>query len=333
MLSTAKDLRDIFEIWGRAVIDLGDADTTFPMSSGRYNKGGRLGQRRPKIQVLKHLFAGGMSGAVSRTIVAPLERIKVMSMVDREAAREGFSGVLRKIWKEEGVAGLFRGNLLNVMRIAPTKAVEFFVYDNLKEAILRKSERVDISGGERMLFGSIASMAGTFVTHPVDTVRSVITVGGAAAGRTMTDVTQDIIQREGLLGLYRGLGPNMTRVAPYGAINFFVYDQLKQWYRKKIGPGGDLGALPTMLFGALAGASAQTAVYPLEMVQRRLQVQAIRRGPVLYKNMLDAFQTIIREEGAAALYAGLIPNYLKLIPAAAISFLVYEALKKQLDLN
>lgn len=112
MLSTAKDLRDIFEIWGRAVIDLGDADTTFPMSSGRsrtshgtllrhvcinvvvlnklhslgspqcfkftgrHNKGGRLGQRRPKVQVFKHLFAGGMSGAVSRTVVAPLERIK-----------------------------------------------------------------------------------------------------------------------------------------------------------------------------------------------------------------------------------------------------------------
>lgn len=61
-----------------------------------------------------------------------------------------------------------------------------------------------------MALGSIASMAGTFVTHPVDTVRSVVTVGGAAASRTMREVTREIIEREGLLGLYRGLGPNMV---------------------------------------------------------------------------------------------------------------------------
>ena len=69
------------------------------------------------------------------------------------------------------------------------------------------------------------------------------------------------------------------------------------------------------------------------MVQRRLQLQGATGGEILYKNMLDALNKIARKEGVPALYAGLLPNYLKLIPAAAISFLVYEQLKERMQLS
>ena len=49
--------------------------------------------------------------------------------------------------------------------------------------------------------------------------------------------------------------------------------------------------------------------------------------------LLDALIKIARKEGVPALYAGLLPNYLKLIPAAAISFLVYEQLKERMQLS
>ena len=88
-----------------------------------------------------------------------------------------------------------------------------------------------------------------------------------------------------------------------------------------------------MLFGAAAGAAAQTVVFPIEMIQRRLQAQGMAGSPVLYKNMVDAAVKIVRKEGLRALYAGLVPNYGKLIPAAAISFWMYELLKQQFDLN
>ena len=172
-------------------------------------------------------------------------------------------------------------------------------------------------------------MAGTALTHPIDTVRSRVTV--QAIG--IRECVQQMLRTEGPKAFLNGLIPNMVRVAPYGAINFLVYDALKSWYRKRIGPGGSLGAVPTMLFGAAAGAAAQTTVFPIEMVQRRLQLQGMAGQEVLYKNMVDAFVKICKKEGLPALYAGLLPNYLKLIPAAAISFLVYEQLKERLELN
>eukprot|EP00249_Psilotum_nudum_P007859 c20870_g1_i1 orf=360-2165(-) len=333
MLSTANDLRDTFEIWGRAAIDLGDVDTSFPMSSGRYNKTGRLGQRRPKVQVLKHLFVGSVSAAVSRTAVAPLERMKIMSMVNPAVANLGFSALFNKIWREEGTRGLFKGNLLNVLQIAPVKAVEFAVYNNIKDMVLNKSARVDVNGVDRMVLGTVASIVGTFVTYPLDTIRSIVAGQASGPPHSIIGVTRSIIENDGFFGLYRGLGPNMLRIAPYGAINFYVYNWLKQWYRKNTGPGGQLGILATVLFGSISGAAAQTAVYPLEMVQRRLQFQAACQGPAIYKNMIDALHVIVHKEGFGALYAGLIPNYLKLVPAAAISFLVYESLKEKLGQN
>lgn len=239
--------------------------------------------------------------------------------------------------------------------------MEFYVFDKFKDYLINKSDDIEINGWQRMVGGSIASMAGTALTHPIDTVRSRVTVQAIGVKACISQM----VKAEGPTAFLKGIFPNMVRVAPYGAINFFVYDALKSWYRKKIGkqnhhstdaiaacecihnrlclcaelffflpgPGGSLGALPTMSFGAAAGAAAQTVVFPIEMVQRRLQLQGMAGNPVLYKNMVDAMVKIARKEGVPALYAGLLPNYLKLIPAAAISFYVYELLKEQLELN
>jgi len=330
LLTSARDMRDMFEVWGRAVVDLGDVDVSMPMSSGLYMKMKGETVIRPKKSVAKHLFAGAVSGGVSRSVVAPLERVKIEYMVNSlKAKQEGFIGTLGRIVKSEGPAGLFKGNSLNVARIAPTKAVEFFVFDRFKDFIIKNSDEIEINAWQRMLGGSVASMAGTALTHPIDTVRSRVTV--QAIG--IKECVQQMIKTEGPTAFLNGLIPNMVRVAPYGAINFLVYDALKSWYRKRIGPGGSLGAVPTMVFGAAAGAAAQTTVFPIEMVQRRLQLQGMAGQEVLYKNMLDAMIKITRKEGVPALYAGLLPNYLKLIPAAAISFLVYEVLKEKLELN
>ena len=330
LLTSARDMRDMFEVWGRAVVDLGDVDVSMPMSSGLYMKMKGETVIRPKKSVAKHLFAGAVSGGVSRSVVAPLERVKIEYMVNSlKAKQEGFIGTLGRIVKSEGPAGLFKGNSLNVARIAPTKAVEFFVFDRFKDFIIKNSDEIEINAWQRMLGGSVASMAGTALTHPIDTVRSRVTV--QAIG--IKECVQQMIKTEGPTAFLNGLIPNMVRVAPYGAINFLVYDALKSWYRKRIGPGGSLGAVPTMVFGAAAGAAAQTTVFPIEMVQRRLQLQGMAGQEVLYKNMLDAMIKITRKEGVPALYAGLLPNYLKLIPAAAISFLVYEVLKEKLELS
>ena len=325
MLSDAMDASDALTVWSQSMeIDYGDVSLAF--ASKRRKKSGGAGD------VLKHLLVGAVSGGVSRTVVAPLERAKIEYMLDSTTITRdgGLVGTLRRIIRNEGPGGLFRGNTLNVLRIAPTKAVEFFVYDKIKDHIISTGDKTELDGLQRMLGGSIASMCGTALTHPVDTLRSRV----SGTGMLLGDCWKQLVANEGYGALWKGLGANMVRVAPYGAINFYVYDACKSMYRRQFGEKAKMSAVPTMCFGALAGAAAQTGVYPLEMIQRRIQVAGMKKGGTLaYKNMFQGIYVVGKNEGIGALYAGLLPNYAKILPSAAISFYVYELMKQMFDID
>ena len=323
MLSDALDSTSALSVWSKSTVDVGDVSLGF--ASKRVENGGAK-------DVLKHLLVGAVSGGVSRTIVAPLERAKIEYMLDSSTmARDGgLVGTLTRIWRNEGPGGWFRGNALNVARIAPTKAVELFIYDKFKATILQNEDQTELTGGQRMLGGSVASMCGTALTHPIDTLRSRV----SGTGMPMGECWAALVANEGYGALWKGLGANMVRVAPYGAINYAVYDFCKATYRRVYGEKAKMAALPTMCFGALAGAAAQTGVYPLEMIQRRMQVQGMKKGvTVAYKNMFHGIYVVFKSEGIGALYAGLVPNYAKILPSAAVSFYCYELLKEILDVK
>jgi solute carrier family 25 phosphate transporter 23/24/25/41 len=80
-------------------------------------------------------LAGGVAGAVSRTVVSPLERLKILFQV-QSAGREEYKGSvgkgLVKIWRDEGWKGMMRGNGTNCIRIVPYSAVQFGSYNFYK---------------------------------------------------------------------------------------------------------------------------------------------------------------------------------------------------------
>jgi solute carrier family 25 (mitochondrial phosphate transporter), member 23/24/25/41 len=90
----------------------------------------QLGALRKKLLRVKitnphvrRLVSGAIAGAVSRTIVAPLETIRTHLMVSNSGA-DSMDGVFQWIMRTEGWTGLFRGNIVNVLRVAPSKAIE-----------------------------------------------------------------------------------------------------------------------------------------------------------------------------------------------------------------
>lgn len=78
---------------------------------------------------------GGVAGAVSRTVVSPLERLKILMQIQsagREAYKLSVGQALGKMWKEEGWRGFMRGNGTNCIRIVPYSAVQFSSYNFYK---------------------------------------------------------------------------------------------------------------------------------------------------------------------------------------------------------
>lgn len=145
------------------------------------------------------------------------------------------------------------------------------------------------------------------------------------------DAFVKIIREEGPTELYRGLAPSLIGVVPYAATNYFAYDSLRKAYRKMV-KKESIGNVETLLIGSLAGALSSTATFPLEVARKHMQVGAVG-GRAVYKNMLHALVCILEQEGLAGWYRGLGPSCLKLVPAAGISFMCYEACKKILVEN
>lgn len=140
------------------------------------------------------------------------------------------------------------------------------------------------------------------------------------------DAFVKIVREEGPTELYRGLAPSLIGVIPYAATNYFAYDTLKKAY-KKIFKTNEIGNIPTLLIGSTAGAISSTATFPLEVARKQMQVGAVGNRK-LYKNVLHALLSILEDEGVGGLYRGLGPSCMKLMPAAGISFMCYEACKK-----
>ncbi|PKA64678.1 Adenine nucleotide transporter BT1, chloroplastic/mitochondrial [Apostasia shenzhenica] len=281
----------------------------------------RLKVRDPS---LRSFISGGIAGAVSRTAVAPLETIRTHLMVGSNG--HSTMEVFQSIMKNEGWKGLFRGNFVNVIRVAPSKAIELFAYDTVKKILTPKTnEQPKLPISPSLIAGACAGVSSTLCTYPLELLKTRLTIEKDVYDNLLHAFIK-ILREEGPMELYRGLTPSLIGVVPYAATNYFAYDMLKKAYRK-IFKTEEIGNIPTLLIGSAAGAISSSATFPLEVARKHMQVGAVG-GRQVYKSMLHALVSILENEGIGGLYKGLGPSCLKLVPAAGISFMCFEACKK-----
>ncbi|KAL3827792.1 hypothetical protein ACJIZ3_016594 [Penstemon smallii] len=177
-------------------------------------------------------------------------------------------------------------------------------------------------------------LAATFVC-PLDVIKTRLQVHGLPQltnanikGSVIVGSLEQIFQKEGLRGMYRGLAPTVLALLPNWAVYFTIYDQLKSFL------GADdanhqLSIGANMLAASGAGAATTIATNPLWVVKTRLQTQGVRVGVVPYKSTLSALRIIAHKEGIRGLYSGLVPA-LAGISHVAIQFPLYEKIKTYL---
>ena len=278
--------------------------------------------------------AGGVAGAVSRTVVSPLERLKILYQVQdagRNEYKMSIAKALKKMYKDEGWRGFMRGNGTNCVRIVPYSAVQFGAY-NVYKRFAEPTPGADLDPLRRLVCGGLAGITSVTFTYPLDIVRTRLSIQSASfaalgkhegklPGMWKTMVTMYKTEG-GILGLYRGIIPTVAGVAPYVGLNFMVYESVRNyftepgeknpvWYRK-------------LAAGAISGAVAQTCTYPFDVLRRRFQINSMTGMGYQYKSIWDAIRTIVRQEGIAGMYKGIVPNLLKVAPSMASSWLSFE---------
>jgi solute carrier family 25 (mitochondrial phosphate transporter), member 23/24/25/41 len=284
--------------------------------------------------------------------------------------------------RAEGVAGCFKGNWTNCVRIIPNSAVKFLLYE---QAVRSLSHASLDAGGDgrlgpfaRLGAGAAAGIVAMSATYPLDMVRGRLTVQGGAGGgggggggaapspppsavpggpapsttttpqyRGIAHAARTIAREEGLVALWRGWLPSVIGVIPYVGLNFCVYETLKDGVLRWQGLDDErqIPVATRLGCGAVAGTTGQTIAFPLDVVRRRMQMSgwagaaalhgadAAHSRAVAYTGMTDCFVRTVREEGVRALFKGLWPNYIKVVPSIAIAFVSYEQLKEAMGVQ
>ncbi|KAL7988327.1 hypothetical protein Chor_007246 [Crotalus horridus] len=201
----------------------------------------------------------------------------------------------------------------------------------IKRGIRGQQETLRVQ--ERFVAGSLAGATAQTIIYPMEVMKTRLALGKTGQYSGVADCARKILQKEGIPAFYKGYLPNMLGIIPYAGIDLAVYETLKNtWLQKYSKNTADPGVLVLLACGTVSSTCGQIASYPLALVRTRMQAQAsIEGAPQL--TMLGLFRNILSREGVLGLYRGIAPNFMKVIPAVSISYVVYENMKQALGVT
>uniref|UniRef100_G1PSM0 Solute carrier family 25 member 41 n=1 Tax=Myotis lucifugus TaxID=59463 RepID=G1PSM0_MYOLU len=220
----------------------------------------------------KFLLSGAMAGAVSRTGMAPLDRAKVyMQVYSSKTNFMNLLGGLRSMVQEGGFHSLWRGNGINILKIAPEYAIKFSVFEQCKNYFCEGHGSPSFQ--ERLLAGSLAVATSQTLINPMEVLKTRLTLRRTGQYKGLLDCAKQILEQEGTRALYRGYLPNMLGIIPYACTDLAVYEILRCFWLKSGRDMVDPSGLVSLLSVTLSTTCGQMASYPLTLVRTRMQAQ------------------------------------------------------------
>lgn len=268
------------------------------------------------------LVSGTSAGIISRTTTAPLDRLKTLRQANL-GQTVGLAEAFTRIVRQDGVTALFRGNFTNCVKVVPQTAFRFATYDIAKEYICR--DQSDPTFSERLLCGGLAGLISQTLVYPLEPVKTRLAICPTGTYNGMLDCMWKMHRHEGSRALFKGISPALLGIVPYSAIDLCLFNWSKDSYQTQ--NGYEPSALVLLACGSFSGLVAQTVTYPLSLVRTRLQAQGMPGTPQLFSGTWDCMRKTFTHEGTSGLFKGIVPNYLKAIPAGAIGFMAFEKTK------
>jgi solute carrier family 25 (adenine nucleotide translocator) protein 4/5/6/31 len=291
------------------------------------------------VSFLMDLAAGGVAGGISKTVVAPIERVKLLLQVQAASTqiKEPYTGIVNcftRVAREQGVLSFWRGNAANVIRYFPTQALNFAFKDKYKQIFLGGVKKDQFW---RFFMGNLASGGAAGATsllfvYPLDFARTRL---GADVGKGksrmyngLVDCITKIYKSDGVKGLYGGFGVSVGGIIVYRAAFFGGYDTLRDIALRdpKNAP-----VWQKWLVAQFVTTFAGILSYPFDTVRRRMMMQA-GRTDVLYRSTLHCWGKIAKDEGPRAFFKGAGSNVIR-GTGGAIVLVLYDEFKKLIDPN
>jgi len=291
------------------------------------------------LSFAKDLLAGGISGTVSKTITAPIERVKLIiqtqdanpKIKSGEVARyTGIGNCFTRVSAEQGMGAFWRGNFTNCIRYFPTQAINLASKDSIKGLFPKYNPKTEF--GPFLLVnlasGGMAGAVSLCFVYPLDYARTRLASDVGSGKKTFNGLGDVLVKTakgpKGFLSLYNGFGVSVAGIIPYRGVQFGLNDTIKG-----MNPWGNEATFRGI---ASKWAGAQFSVimsgfvtYPFDTVRRRLQMESeLPMEKRMYKGALDCAKRILADEGAAAMFKGAGANVLRGTGAALVLVLYGE---------
>ena len=267
---------------------------------------------------------GGVSAAVSKTLVAPIERVKLLLQVQDASTQikveDRFNGIgdcFSRVIKEQGFGSLWRGNLANVLRYFPTQALNFAFKDTIKATFkVAKDAPQYVKFGTNIASGGMAGSLSLTLVYSLDFARTRLAndakgKGGERQFNGLVDVYAKTLKTDGIQGLYRGFTISCVGIFIYRGMYFGLYDSLKP-----ILLGTDASVLWSFLLGWGVTIFSGLMSYPIDTVRRRMMMTS--GSAVKYKGSMDCAVQVIKGEGFMSLMKGAGANVLRGVAGAGV---------------
>ncbi|KAK1370283.1 ADP/ATP translocase [Heracleum sosnowskyi] len=288
----------------------------------------------------RDLMAGAVMGGVVHTIVAPIERAKLLlqtqdsNMAILSNPHKRFKGlfdcIVRTV-REEGMLSLWRGNGSSVLRYYPSVALNFSLKD-LYRNILRSGffqEGHFVTGASaNFIAGAAAGCTTLIIIYPLDIAHTRLAAdlgrGEARQFRGIYHFLSTIRQKDGIRGIYRGLPASLQGMVVHRGLYFGGFDTIKE--KMSENPELEVALWKRWIAAQAVTTSAGLISYPLDTVRRRMMMQSGLEKP-MYHSTLHCWKKIYRTEGITSFYRGALSNMFRSTGAAAI-LVLYDEVRK-----
>merc|ERR1711998_411112 len=283
--------------------------------------------------------AGGVSGAVSKTLTAPIERVKLViqtqdanpKIKSGEVPRyTGIGNCFTRIASEQGIGAFWRGNGTNIIRYFPTQAFNLAFKDTIKGFFPKYNNRTDFWKffGTQLASGGAAGAASLTIVYPLDYARTRL-ASDVGTGKKQFEGLLDCLKKTasgpgGFMSLYNGYGPSVAGIIAYRGAQFGLNDTIMAFnpYAKEFGM---IAVVSKFIVAQIAVTASGLVAYPFDTVRRRLQMESERpMTDRMYKGTMDCGAKILKTEGFGGMYKGALANIFRGVGASLVLVLYGE---------
>jgi len=285
------------------------------------------GKGADPLAFIRDFLLGGVAAGISKTVAAPIERVKLLIQNQDEMIKQGrlerpYKGIIecfQRVISEEGFGQLWRGNLANVLRYFPTQALNFAFKDQFKRMFgVPKGAPYWQTFGSNVASGGAAGACSLLFVYSLDYARTRLANDAKSAKKGagerqfngLVDVYKKTFASDGIAGLYRGFLISCVGIVIYRGLYFGLFDSLKPIVNQTFKDS----FLVSFLLGWAVTITAGIASYPIDTIRRRMMMTSGQA--VKYNSSWHCFTLILANEGVSSLFKGAGANILRAVAGA-----------------